>query len=343
MDHIAIDLGSRESQICVRSADGTILEERRWATSKLRSYLQRRPPSRVIVETCAEAFRVADTARELGHDPRVVPATLAPALGVGERRTKTDKRDARKLSEVSTRVELESVHVPTQTSRLRKSECGAREAMVSSRTMHINVVRGWMRTQGIRVRSGKAETFTARATEAVETLPLHIELTLKVIDDLSEHIETLDKRLAMQAKADPVCRRLMTTPGVGPVVAIRFAAALDDVGRFSSAHKVEAYLGLTPGEKSSSDTKHRTAITKAGSPRLRWMLVQAAWAARRSRGAHPMLDWNREVEKRRGKRVAAVALARKLAGILYAIWRDGTTYDPSLTARTNDRAPLAGS
>jgi hypothetical protein len=80
LDHIAIDLGSRESQICVRNARGEILEEKRWATSKLRSYLEKRPPSRVIVETCAEAFRVANAARELGHDPRVVPATLAPAL-----------------------------------------------------------------------------------------------------------------------------------------------------------------------------------------------------------------------------------------------------------------------
>jgi transposase len=312
--------------------NGTILEERRCLTSRLGSYLKERAPSRVIVETCAEAFRVADVARELGHDVRVVPATLAPALGVGERRTKTDTRDARKLSEVSTRVELESVHIPSETSRQRKSECGAREAMVESRTMHINVVRGWARGQGVRIGSGKAETFSMRARQAALTLPQHIELTLKLVETLSEHIATLDKSLATQAKDDPVCRRMMTTPGVGPVVAIRFAAALDDIGRFHSAHKVEAYLGLTPGERSSSDTKHRTGITKAGSPKLRWALVQAAWAARRSRGTHPMLQWCLEVEKRRGKRVAAVALARKLAGILYAIWRDGSVYSPSRAA-----------
>jgi transposase len=340
MEHIAIDLGSRESQICVRSADGKILEEKRWATSKLRSYLEKRPPSRVILETCAEAFRVADAARELGHDPCVVPATLAPALGVGERRTKTDTRDARKLSEVSTRVELESVHIPSETSRLRKSQSGAREAMVSSRTQHINLVRGWMRGQGIRIRSGQAETFTARVTQAVAQRPLHIELTLQVIDALSKHIETLETHLIQQAKADPVCRRLMTVPGVGPAIAIRFTAALDDIARFESAHKVEAYLGLTPGEHSSSDKKQRTAITKAGSPRLRWALVQGAWAARRSRGVHPMLDWSRELEKRRGKRVAAVALARKLAGILYAIWRDGTVYNPRQAAGAIEGTPM---
>src|SRR5208283_2087122 len=141
MEHIAIDLGSRESQICVRSASWEILEEKRWATKALGGYLKLRPPSRVILETCAEAFRVADCGVELGHDVRVVPATLAPALGVGERQTKTDTRDARKLSEVSTRVELPSVHIPSQTSREWKSACGARESLVESRTQLINVVR----------------------------------------------------------------------------------------------------------------------------------------------------------------------------------------------------------
>ena len=85
MDHIAIDLGGTESQICVRSADGKIVEEVRKPTSRLGSYLKQRPPGRVILETSAEAFRIADTARELGHEVRVVAATLVPSLGVGAR------------------------------------------------------------------------------------------------------------------------------------------------------------------------------------------------------------------------------------------------------------------
>ena len=99
MEHIAIDLGGRESQICVRRSDGAIVEERRWPTAGLRSYLRRRPASRVIVETCAEGFAIADAARELSHEVRVVPATLVRSLGVGARRVKTDRRDARVLSE----------------------------------------------------------------------------------------------------------------------------------------------------------------------------------------------------------------------------------------------------
>src|SRR5436309_8649632 len=103
MEHVAIDLGGRVSQICVRSEDAAIIQEGRWPTDQLKQYLKRRPKSRVIVETCAEAFAVADTALELGHEVRVVPAALVRALGVGERRTKNDQRDARKLSEVSCR------------------------------------------------------------------------------------------------------------------------------------------------------------------------------------------------------------------------------------------------
>jgi transposase len=92
------------------------------------------------METCAEAFRVADAALLLGHQVRIVPATLVRSLGVGARRIKTDKRDARALSEVSTRIELPSVHIPSSESRDRKAMCGMREALVSSRTKLANTV-----------------------------------------------------------------------------------------------------------------------------------------------------------------------------------------------------------
>jgi transposase len=238
MDHVAIDLGARKSQICVRSADGEIVEEKRVETWDLKQYLASRPKSRVIVETCAEAFGVAEAARELGHETRIVPATLVRTLGVGARRTKTDQRDARALSEVSCRVDLPSVHIPKAQSRERKTFCGMRDSLVSARTKVIN--------------------------------------------------------------------------------------------------QVESYLGLVPGENSSSDRQQRLSITKAGPSALRWVLVQAAWALKRTRrqpAAIPLQLWAHQVELRRGKRIATVALARKLAGILYAIWRDGTEYDGSRGAK----------
>src|SRR5690349_23841661 len=102
-------------------------------------------PSRVVMETSSEAFRLADAAKLAGHDVRVVPATLVKTLGVGARGVKTDRRDAQILSEVSCRIELPSVHVPSALARELKSMCGTREALVETRTKLINNVRGWVR------------------------------------------------------------------------------------------------------------------------------------------------------------------------------------------------------
>ena len=330
MEHLAIDLGGRESQICVRSESGEILEERRYPTAALGRYLATRPRSRVVVETCSEAFGVADAALGAGHEVRVVPATLVRSLGVGARRLKTDRRDARVLSEVSCRIDLPSVHVPSRESRERKAMCGMREALVGTRTKLVNTVRGWLRADGRRPRSGELSTFTARVRAlAIEVpLPAYLERQLRIIDELNRVIGEADRELAAMAKTHSVARRLMTTPGVGPATAVRFVAALDEISRFSGAHAVESYLGLVPGEDSSAERKRRTSITKAGPTALRWCLVQAAWAARRTRRKDPMHRWAEAIEKRRGARVAVLALARKLAGILFAIWRDGTVYEP---------------
>jgi len=334
VEHLAIDLGGRESQVCIRSEQGEILVEQRVSTRRLDELLARRPPSRVIVETCAEAFGIADEAMRLGHQVRVVPAMLVKQLGVGERGVKTDVRDSRKLSELSTRIDLPSVHITKQESRERKSICGMREALVRCRTLTINTVRGWLRQSALRPRSGGAESFAARVRTALtlKPIPWHVELQLESIELLTKQIRRADREVERLAKADPLCRRLMTVPGVGPVTALRFVAALDEIGRFSSVHRAESYVGLVPGEHSSSDSKHRTGITKAGSSELRSMLVQSAWAALRCRRVDPMQTWAREIERRRGKRIAVVALARKLCGILFALWRDGTTYQASRSA-----------
>ena len=341
MEHLAIDLGGRESQICIRSAEGTIVHETRCRTRDLPKFLKTRATSRVVVETCAEAFHVADVALALGHQVRVVPATLVPALGVGSRKTKNDRRDSQLLSEASCRINLPSVHVPSAQSRDRKTMLSMRDALVSSRTAMINAVRGWMRAQAVRCDSGAVETFPKRVLHALvgEVPPPHIERVLATIDVLTEQIHGSELELEQAAKADPTCRLLMSMPGVGPMTSIAFVASLDLIDRFPTAHKVEAYLGLVPGEHSSSDRQQRLSITKAGSTKTRWLLVQAAWCARRSRSAaaHPMVAWSKEVEKRRGKRMAVVALARKMAGILFAMWRDKVVYNPTAAAK----APVA--
>jgi transposase len=337
MDHIAIDLGSKKSQICVRGADGQIIDERRWETWELPRYLAERAKGRVIMETGAEAFGIADAARELGHEVRVVAANTVRTLGVGARRTKTDQRDARALSEVSCRIDLPSVHIPRRESRERKAFCGMRDALVGARTKVINTVRGWLRGQGRSAGKGSSPTFATRVRALYgEQLPTYVERQLTSIEALTIQIHLADQELNNQAEADETCRRLMTVPGVGALTAMRFVAALDEVGRFENAHQVESYLGLVPGENTSSERKQQLSITKAGPRALRWVLIQAAWALRircRQSAAVPLQLWAHRIELRRGKRTATVALARKLAGILYAIWRDGTVYDGSRGAK----------
>lgn len=337
MDHVAIDLGGRESQMCVRRPDGTVVEERRLRTQEVPRYLAGRPRCRVIVETCSEAFWVADAARAADHEVRVVPATLAPTLGVGARRMKTDRRDAQVLSQVSCRVDLPSVHIPSPEARAAKTLCGMRDGLVRSRTLLLNTVRGWLRTQGRRLASGSVHTFGARVQAAVgEALPSYVTRQLQMLEHLQAAIAEADREVKAWATSDPAACRLLTVPGVGPVTAVRFVAALDDHTRFDGAHAVEAYVGLVPGQDSSGARTRHLGITKAGSRSLRWCLVQAAHCAKRTLNAGPLRDWVDAVQHRRGRQVAVVALARKLTGILYAIWRDGTRFDP---LRTNG-APM---
>src|SRR5512139_2976797 len=130
MQHLAIDLGGRESQVCVRDPRGKILLERRLFTSDLQRLLREQPQSRVVMETCSESFEVAQWARAQGHEVRIVPAAAVRALGVGARGLKNDVRDAQVLSDVSTKVDLHSVHIPSELSRERKARCTAREALV---------------------------------------------------------------------------------------------------------------------------------------------------------------------------------------------------------------------
>jgi transposase len=361
MEHVAIDLGSRESQVCIRDEKGTIVLERRMRTQLLGGFLRKRPASLVAMETCTEAFGVADKALELGHQVRVVPATLVRALGVGARGIKTDVRDARVLSEASVRMDLPTVHIPTMSSREGKSICNARSALVGARTKLINVARATMRGMAVQVPAGSAETFPARLEKAwkasselqksasapsttsedpwealaIEALMApHLRRLAQAIESLSELIVEADQELEQRVKADPVAQRLMTVPGVGPVCATRFVTTLDNAQRFQSAEQLQSYLGLSPGEKQSGDRQKRTQTIKCGAEGARAALVQSAWCMWRTRKNDPIVQWAQGVEKRRGKQIAITALARKLATVLFTMWRTQTPYDASRPCRS---------
>jgi len=162
-------------------------------------------------------------------------------------------------------------------------------------------------------------------------MPQYVERLLSTIETL--HAQIADAELEQLAAQDPICQRLMSVPGVGPVTSMRFVAAIDDVTRFHDAHSVQSFLGLTPGEHSSSNRQQRTGITKAGPAPVRRALTQAAWSFRRTCPHHPIALWAMQIELRRGKFIATIAVARKIAGVLFALWRDGSHYDSNHRSR----------
>lgn len=336
MNHIAIDLGGRKSQVCVRDAKGQILREMSCKTGSVESFLPK-PPGRVVLETCAEAFAVAEKVEARGFNVVVVPAVLAPQLGVGQRGVKTDVRDARALSEMSCRMEqLPRVHVPSAVSRDRKSMLAARDSLVKVRTALVNSVRGWMRTCLLKVTGCTPKTFPQRARDVCLAhpvgLPAYIESQLEIVSKLNEEIRELSSSIERVAKADPIVARLQTIPGIGPITSVSFASTIDDITRFEDASSVTSYLGLTPGERSSGARIRRLGISKAGAARLRAYLIQASWVLWRTRPGDSNVVWARRIAERRGKQKAIVALARKLARIMYAMWRDERDYRASNVA-----------
>lgn len=332
MDTIGLDLHKRESQLCVLAADGAVTE-RRIATSRERftAVLGGRPPARVLLEASTESEWVARHLEALGHEVVVADPNYAPMYATRSRRVKTDKRDARALAEACRTGGYRPAHRLSGPQRHVRAELAVREALVRTRTRYIALVKACCRRDGLRVPGSEAE----RVADRVAALPLPPALAgevaplLRALPLLNAEIAAADARIVAIRRGDPAVARLTTVPGVGPLTAAAFVATVDDPGRFASAHQLEAYLGLVPGERSSGEAQRRGRITKAGNARARWLLVEAAWRVLRSRAAETegLRAWAQRVALRRGKRVAVVALARRLAGILYAMWRDGVAYD----------------
>src|SRR5262249_23783924 len=145
--------------------------------------------------------------------------------------------------------------------------------------------------------------------------------------------------LTRLSAAEPVIQHLCTVSGVGPVVAAAFVSVVDQARRFERAHQLESYLGLVPGENTTGGKRRIGAITKKGNPYLRAMLVQAAWAFLHSSNPDdPLRCWAEAIAARRGKSIAIIALARRLAGILWALWRDRGVYDPQRVGQRSARS-----
>lgn len=331
MDRIGIDLHKRESQLCILTDDGELIE-RRITTSRERftAVLGTRSAAQVLVEASTESEWVARHLESLGHEVIVADPGFAAMYATRSKRVKTDKRDARTLCDALQLGAYRAIHRASDAQRHLRAQLVVRDALVRTRTRYVAIMKAFVRREGLRIPSGDAEHTAAKVLALALPPHVHTELAplLALWAPLEAEIAAADARLLALAKDHPVVTRLRTMPSIGPVTAIAFVAALDDVTRFHSAHQVQAYLGLVPSEYSSGDHRLRGRITKRGDARMRWLLVETAWRILRSPNPHlaGLKAWALQIAARRGKRIATVALARRVAGILYAMWRDDAPY-----------------
>lgn len=333
MRSVALDLGVRKIAYC--EVNGTEVLKRATVGSLqgLRPWLgPEAPPAVVAVEACREAWHVHAELTRWGNEVLLVDTTRSRQLGIGQHGRKTDRIDAEVLARAVERGGIPLAHVLSPARQQLRYELGVRRALVETRAQYVVTIRGLARSAGHRLPSCKVQQFRTHVGRASLDDPTRalIQPLLVLLEQLEEQLGGVEQRLELLCKAEPVMEILTTIPGVGRVVAASFVSVIDDAGRFRDVHQVAAYLGLVPGEKSSGDRRRLGSITKHGNCYVRALLVESAWVLSKSPGDDPLKQWFRQVAKRRGNRIAIVALARRLAGVLWAMWRDGTVYDPAL-------------
>jgi transposase len=336
MDYGAIDLHKKESQVRIVTAGGEVLD-RRITTSRerLTAVLGERRPMRILLEASTESEWVAQHLETLGHTVIVADPTFAPMYSERSRRVKTDRRDVAALADACQRGCYRAAHRRSAMQRTVQAHLNVRRELTDSRTRAISVARAITRGAGFRIRSGSTGSFLVRV--AALDLPASIAEPhapiARVIAVLNDELATADGRFAQMATQDPIVARLTTVPGIGPLTATAYVAALDDANRFGRAAQVASYLGLVPREYSSGEQQRRGRVMRSAHPYVQSLLVQAAWRVWLSKDPRTagLRRWAQGIAHRRGKSIAVVALARRLARILFAMWRDGRTYDAART------------
>ena len=338
MEYSAIDLHARRSQIRIVREDGSVVLERQVETSRgdFDRIFGRRGAMRILIESSTESEWVAQHLETWGHDVIVADPNYAAMYGTRSRKIKTDRRDVTALAEACRTGVYRRAHRASATAREARQRLRVRTHCVRQRTATINLLRALLRADGLRLPRGSAERILARVDQL--TLPAVLATVLAplrdVIQQLTATIAAADTALVTRAAHNPVARHLMTVPGVGPIVALTFEAVLDTPARFGgTAGRASAFLGLVPSEDSSAERRHRGSITKVGPGELRALLVQASWGIWRGRSpaGAALRTWAQALAARRGRRIAIVALARRLSRILYAMWRDGADFQIAMT------------
>jgi len=334
MDHCAgLDVSVNETSVCIVDDSGRIIREVKVASEpgallqvlKTGSYrfkrigLEAGPLSQWLYSALAEASLPV-----ICVETRHMRAVLKTQIN------KTDRNDARGIAQMMRAGLYRPVHVKTLRSQKLRMLLTHRKLLQSKAIAIENDLRGTLRNFGLKVGMVGTTKFEARIKELVENLPdlaALVEPLLVVRRVLREQLGILHRRLLVVVRDDEVCRRLMTIPGVGPVVALTYRATIDVPARFRNSRAVGAMLGLTPCKYQSGESGYTGGISKCGDEMMRVMLYEAAQILLTRTVKWSWLKaWAMKIARHRGMKKAIVALARRLAVIMHRIWVDGTEF-----------------
>jgi transposase len=331
MNYCGIDLASRASAVCIEDARGRVVAEFEVPTDEdgFRTRLAGLEPMRCVVEASPLAEWVARSLEQFGHEVVIIDPRRAKAVICTKK--KTDRIDARNLAKMARTGWYTAVHRKTEQARLMRTLLKARAGLMQTATAQQQRVLGLLRAHGIKVVGARGGQFEDRVREVVQRKAPELEPILNPLLGLwrlaRSETAAMAKQIRVMGRADPVCRLLMTTPGVGPLVAAAYVATIDDPKRFTQSDQVAGYVGLVPRVHQSGDTEYRGRVTKEGDKLLRWLLVEAASALlTRARRACALKRWGLQLAARKGMSKAKVAVARKLAVLLHRMWLTGEAF-----------------
>jgi transposase len=332
---IGVDLSKSVFQVSIANAAGRIVERKRLSRAQYQRFLAEQPVAEIVTEACATAHHWARTARAFGHD-----ATLLHAQYVRPyvRRNKTDAADADALLRARRDPELKPVSVKSVDQQALQGLHRIRQQWVATRRQRITLARGLLAEFGVSLPAGAAG-IVQRLHEVVDQVPgVLVTALTPILDEISSldvRIKQLDRQLTTIAKTHPDIQRLLTIPGVGVIIATAMVGSVADIHAFQRARQFAAWLGLTPREYSSGQTRHLGGISKRGDGYLRMLLTHGARSAlllahrQANKGEHSLTSlqrWVLEVERRTHHNKATIALANKMARIIWVTWTRDEAY-----------------
>jgi transposase len=334
---LAVDLAKTVFQVAVSRRPGVTAETHRLRRSHIAAFFAGYPSSRIVMEACGSANYWGRKFMSMGHDVVLLPPSqVHPYV----RRNKTDSADAKALLEAVRNDAIRPVPIKSVAQQVLTSLHRFRAGWMTQRTARINTIRGVLRELGILIPVGAAKVVpavTALVEDADSEVPYALRHTLweacREIRELERRIKEVSNQIKSVGKQFPAYPRLRTIPGIGPLTATALIGFVGDARRFATGRHFGSYLGITPTEHSSGLKRHLGRISKRGDVYLRTLLVHGArsvlLSSRRRRNPERLRLWAMTVEKRTGFNKAAVALANKLARIVWAVWRvDDGVYVP---------------